>query len=71
MENLSGRMENLSGPLSNASFLDLSKIRVLVKVIVKVKPGLEVIKLEYSLTLKIKRNDWLLADTCPFSLFWV
>ena len=29
------------------------------------KPGLEVIKPEYSLELKIKRNDWLLADTCP------
>ena len=28
-------------------------------------PGLEVIKLEYSLRLKIKCNDWLLADTCP------
>ena len=27
--------------------------------------GLEVIKLEYSLRLKIKRNDWLLVDTCP------
>ena len=27
--------------------------------------GLEVIKLEYSLKLKIKRNDWLLADICP------
>ena len=27
--------------------------------------GPEVIKLEYSLKLKIKRNDWLLADTCP------
>ena len=26
-------------------------------------PGLEVIKLEYSLKLKIKRNDWLLADS--------
>ena len=26
-------------------------------------PGLEVIKFEYSLRLKIKRNDWLLADT--------
>ena len=26
--------------------------------------GLEVIKLEYSLKLKIKRNDWLLVDTC-------
>ena len=27
--------------------------------------GLEVIKLEFSLKLKIKRNDWLLADKCP------
>ena len=25
--------------------------------------GLEVIKLEFILKLKIKRNDWLLADT--------
>ena len=38
--------------------------------------GLKVIKLEYSLRLKIKRNDWLLADTCPqaanhCALFWV
>ena len=30
-----------------------------------VSTGLEVIKLEYKLRLKIKRNDWLLADTCP------
>ena len=30
-----------------------------------VSTGLEVIKLEYSLNLKIKCNDWLLADTCP------
>ena len=28
-------------------------------------PGFEVIKLEFILRLKIKRNDWLLADTCP------
>ena len=28
-------------------------------------PGLEVVKLEYSLRLKKKRIDWLLADTCP------
>ena len=32
---------------------------------VYIKTGLEVIKLEYSLRFKIKRNDWLLADTCP------
>ena len=29
------------------------------------RQGLEVIQLEYSLRLKIKRNDWLLVDTCP------
>ena len=28
-------------------------------------PGLEVINLEFFLKLKIKRNDLLLADTCP------
>ena len=28
------------------------------------KHGLEVIKPEYSLKLKIKRNNWLLADMC-------
>ena len=27
-------------------------------------PGLEVINLEFILRLKIKGNDWLLADTC-------
>ena len=27
-------------------------------------PGLEVIKLQYILRLKIKLNDWQLADTC-------
>ena len=27
--------------------------------------GRKVIKLEYNLRLKIKCNDWLLADTCP------
>ena len=30
-----------------------------------ISSALEVIKLEYSLRLTIKRNDWLLADTCP------
>ena len=28
------------------------------------RPDLEVIKLEFILKLKIKHNDWLLADTC-------
>ena len=30
-------------------------------------PGLKVIKREFILRLKIKHNDWLLADTCPQS----
>ena len=30
-----------------------------------VRSGLEVIKHEYNLRLKIKRNDWLLADKFP------
>ena len=29
------------------------------------RSGLKVIELEYILRLKIKRNDWLIADTCP------
>ena len=29
------------------------------------RTGLEVIKLEFIHRLKIKHNDWLLADTCP------
>ena len=28
-------------------------------------PGPKVVKLEFILRLKVKRNDWLLADTCP------
>ena len=31
----------------------------------RIRSGLEVIKLVFILKLKIKRNDWLLADTCP------
>ena len=31
----------------------------------RIHSGLEVIKLEFSLKLKIKRNDWLLAGTYP------
>ena len=34
-------------------------------------PGLEVIKLEFILRLKIKHNDWLLADTSSQSLCFI
>ena len=33
--------------------------------VISYSPGLEVIKVEYSLSLKIKHIDWLLVDTCP------
>ena len=33
--------------------------------IIGLSPNFEVIKLEFILRLKIKRNDWLLVDTCP------
>ena len=36
-----------------------------VKIAMANSSGLEVIKLEYILRLKIKHNDWLLVDTCP------
>ena len=32
---------------------------------IQYNPDPEVIKLEYSLRLKIKRSDLLLVDTCP------
>ena len=35
--------------------------------IADLRQGPKVIKLEYSLRLKIKHNDWLLADRCPQS----
>ena len=51
--------------------LELSPSFVLVQsvnsscVIILLKPDPKVIKLEYSLNLKTKLNDWLHADTCP------
>ena len=33
--------------------------------VIEIFPGLEVIKFEFILELKVKRNDWLLVDTCP------
>ena len=36
-----------------------------ILIIVVQRPGHKVIKLEFILRLKIKRNDWLLVDTCP------
>ena len=37
----------------------------LLNFLVRSLTGLEIIKLEFILKLKIKRNDWLLADTRP------
>ena len=41
------------------------RIELQAPVIYVRQPGLEVIKLEFILRLKIKGTDWLLADTCP------
>ena len=43
-------------------------IRLISSIVIElIRPGLEVIKLEFILRLKIKSNDWLIADTCPQS----
>ena len=49
--------EQLKGPLARSTD-KLSKL-------FRKRSGLQVRKLEYSLRLKIKPYDWLLADTCP------
>ena len=51
--------------ISVTLFMILSRSALLATI--KHSPCLKVmvIKLEYSLRLKIKGNDWLLADTCP------
>ena len=38
---------------------------VVLQTVIVAFPGPEVIKLEFIHKLKIKSNDWLLADTCP------
>ena len=48
------------------SFSTLHTSIILLCVSSRIKQSVfEIIKLEYSLKLKIKRNGWLLADTCP------
>ena len=49
---------DLSSVITLANSLDPSHNRQ------NVSPGLGVLKLEFILRLKIKHNDWLLADTC-------
>ena len=52
-----------------------NRLRWIIKVLARLerasstkdRQGLEVIKPEYSLKLKIKRNDWLLADVSASS----
>ena len=36
----------------------------------RASPGPEVIKLEYTIKLKIKRNDWLLAEAAIYLLYF-
>ena len=44
-----------SAPFNYSAYHDLDEVCA----------GLDNIKLEYSLRLKMNHNDWLLADTCP------
>ena len=49
-----------------SSFKENSKTkRVLRHIVAHPRPCLQGIKLKFILRLKIKRNDWLFADTCP------
>ena len=56
---------SLCKPMFSKSLFSKNSFRYTIRVSISLNPGLEVIKLEYSLRLKIKRNEWLLADTCP------
>ena len=50
--------------LINRCYLSEETVKLNLLIACPVKTGLKVIKLEFILQLKIKRNDWLLADTC-------
>ena len=50
---------------ANTSDLNEELGQVCMSLSDRIRPGLEVIKLEFILKLKIKRNDWLLVDMCP------
>ena len=50
--------------LNLCNVMDLDKSNHKFKLMIQRRAGLEVIKLEFILRLKIKHNDWLLADTC-------
>ena len=47
------------------NFIFPNSVRRQICAIKNLRPGLEVIKLELILRLKIKHNDWLLAYLCP------
>ena len=63
-KNYVGNLFQLEISIFLVSACTQSKLRFLEEILNK-KSGIEVIKLEYTLRLKIKRNDWLLTDTCP------
>ena len=52
-------------PYTVATCRNYTRIGLGPKSYLGARPGLEVVKVEYNLKLKIRRNDWLLSDTCP------
>ena len=49
---------------SEYSVIKSDIIKIFDCTVIALRVGLEVIKLEFILNLKIKHNDWLLADMC-------
>ena len=62
-DSFSYSINEMGMPMRCWYFTQMQPAVVLVSLsICTVTPGLEIITLEYSLRLKIKRNDWLFAD---------
>ena len=55
---------------ANTSDLNEELGQVCMSLSDRIRPGLEVIKLEFILKLKIKRNDWLLVDMCAIIVLY-
>ena len=59
------RVSNTQTPCLSAQWINAAKAAHFHVSLNTLRPGLEVIKLEFVLKLKIKCKDWMLADMCP------
>ena len=64
-KDVDGNRTNAKQGLKNVTGRAMKAFLKNLKMCLLFYPGIKVIKLEYSLKVKIKCNDWLLADTCP------